>query len=127
MHSEAELSHNLGLSSFLNSREVTPNNPLLGSQSKRRKAPSQKNKMNSLASELFDIPSNPDVEETRGEKIKKPDFRLFDYILGQGDVVYTYVFGRPRNVNPKLIKMWKDCLSHEDKSEIYRPIAEQQV
>lgn len=68
--------------------------------------------MNSLASELFDIQSNPDAEETRASKIRKEEFRLHDCILGQNDVVYTHVFGRQRNVNPKLIAMWKDCLTH---------------
>lgn len=49
-------------------------------------------------------------------KIKKPDFRLYDTLLGQGDIVYAYVFGKNKNINPKLIKMWKDCLNHEDKA-----------
>lgn len=50
---------------------MTPNNPL-ASQNRRKTLQSQKNKVNSLVTELFDIQSDPEVEEDRGYKIKKP-------------------------------------------------------
>ena len=54
-----EASNNyLGMSSYLNSREMTPNNPVISNLSKKRN-PSQRNKVNSMASELFSIPSDP--------------------------------------------------------------------
>ena len=49
---------NLGLSSYLNSRDVTPGNLQASVHSKRRN-PSQRNKVHSMASELFSIPSDP--------------------------------------------------------------------
>lgn len=79
--------------------------------------------MNSVASDLFDIQSNP--EEDKGPaRFKNKDFRLFDVITGQSEVVYQQVFGRERTVNPKTIIAWKDCLSHEDKTEIYLPVGD---
>lgn len=41
--------------------------------------------------------------------------------------MYLHVFGKARTVNPKVIHMWKDCLSHEDKSEIFLPIGDSKV
>lgn len=125
IQSETEMSNFLGLSSFLNSREVTPNNPLTGTLHRKRNAPSQKNKLNSISSELFDIQSNPEEQVDRiSSKFKNRDFRLHECIIGQSEVVYQHVFGRERTINPKLIHLWKDCLSHEDKSEIYLPVSD---
>ena len=75
-----------------------------------------------MASELFSIPSNPEYNLDRSSKFKNPDFRLEDCILGQSEVVYHFVFGKTRAINPKVIHQWKDCLSHEDKSEIFVPV-----
>jgi hypothetical protein len=86
---------------------VTPINPL--APHRRKAAP--KNKLNSVASELFDIQSNPE-EEKAPAKFKSKDFRLHDIISGQSEAVYQHVFGRERAVNPKTILAWKDCLSH---------------
>lgn len=76
-----------------------------------------------MTSELFDIQSNPE-EEKAPAKFKSKDFRLYDVVSGQSEVVYQHVFGKARTVNPKTILAWKDCLSHEDKSEIFLPIAD---
>ena len=45
-------------------------------------------------------------------KIKSPDFRIYDNILGQSQVVYKYVFKKQRVINNKMLSAWKDCLSH---------------
>lgn len=37
-------------------------------------------------------------------------------------MVYRHVFCKDRQINPKTILAWKDCLSHEDKTEIYLPV-----
>lgn len=37
------------------------------------------------------------------------------------------MFGRERSINPKTVLAWKDCLTHEDKSEIYLPVDEGKV
>ena len=34
-------------------------------------------------------------------------------------MIYLEAVGRERKVNSKLIHTWKDCLLHEDKTEIY--------
>lgn len=70
-YSETELSNHLGISSYINSRQTTMNNPLLGSRaSKKRMNTSQKNKINSLATELYDIQSNQE-EDSFQSKIKR--------------------------------------------------------
>lgn len=82
--------------------------------------------MNSVTSELFDIQSNPE-EERAQLRHKHKDFRLFDVIRGQSEVVFRFVFGRERAINPKTVVAWKDCLTHEDKSEIYLAVDEGKV
>ena len=72
--------------------------------------------MNSMGSELFDIQSNPEEQDKGPARFKNKDFRLFDVITGQSEVVYRHVFGKDRQINPKTILAWKDCLSHEDKT-----------
>ena len=55
-------------------------------------------------------------------KHKHPDFRLYDGILGQSEAVYRHVFGHSRVIDPIVVSNWKDCLSHEDKQEIFLPV-----
>lgn len=62
------------------SREQTPNNPLLAC---KKRNPTTRNKVNSMASELFSINSNPEDPEDKSSKFKNPAFRLYDSILGQ--------------------------------------------
>ena len=118
--SEVESSNYLGMQSMLNSRETTPSNPM--KHSVRRKNP-QNHRNKSMASELYDIESNPE-EEQAVPKHKHPDFRLYDTRLGQSEAVYKHVFGVERVVDPVTVMNWKDCLSHEDKAEIYLPVGQ---
>ena len=37
------------------------------------------------------------------------------------------MFGHERVVDPIVVNNWKDCLSHEDKSEIFIPVGEERV
>lgn len=111
----------------MNSGQTTQPDPLMASNLSRRRKPSNhRNKANTLVTELYDIQSNPE-EETRAGKIKRASIRLGDCILGQSNVVYGHVFGKSRSINLKLINMWRDCLSHEDKSEIFLPFGDQKV
>lgn len=62
---------------------------------RRKNAPSQKNKLNSISSQLFDIQSNPEeAQEKGGARFKNKYFRLYDTIIGQSEVVYQHVFNK---------------------------------
>ena len=47
---------------------------------------------------------------------KQKDFKLADIVLGQSQTAYYYAFGKERRIPSKLIYLWKESLSHEDKT-----------
>lgn len=96
-------------SNYFLSRENTPLNPIIN---KKR----GNNKINSLSSELFEIESKGSVKE---EEDIFEELVMEECWIGLSELVYLEAMGREKKVSQKLLNSWKDCLLHEDKSEIY--------
>ena len=71
-----------------------------------------------MSSDLYEIESEGSLKEDNDEQIFE-QLVMENRMSGLSDAVYICAIGKERKVSEKLLHNWKECLFHEDKTEIY--------